>query len=124
MNLGSALKWGAIGLVADFCAPFLTGGLGGVGGFVAGLFQPNARDFDRAYDSGRFGRSWSAPSASGWDIAKTAALTFGALTILPQLIFGAPLYSPRNALLMTGALPLAWSNGLIPNWGWTAGWLT
>lgn len=151
MGIQNALKFGGIGLMADMAAWQVTMGQGTILGAIAGLFTPDAQDMDAAYQGSRFhgglersvgfpmteglfgntqgGPRDPAPSKSEWPgWAKTAAVGAGALLFARNGgAFSFPLYTfaagltPYNS---GGLTPLAWSNGLIPNWGWSAGFLT
>lgn len=133
MGLRTAIQWGGAGFVADVAAPFLTRGLGAIGAFVAGLFQPEASDLDRAYDPAKSGatKEWSLGDINLGGLGKTALIAFGAATILPRIPFLGQMFLFSNPGFLSGIpthpaalLPLAYSRGLIPNWGMTAGWLT
>src|SRR5262245_31390900 len=102
MGLRTALKWGGAGLVADIAAPYLTCGLGAIGGFVAGLFKPDAADFDRAYDPTRSGatKDWSLGDWNLGGLGKAAVLAFGAATILPRIPFLGQLFLFSNPGLL------------------------
>jgi hypothetical protein len=133
-----ALEFGALGMMADqFLAP-ITQGRGGFLGALIGLFTPDASDMDTASRRGgglgileglfgnTFGRPEDPPATSRpWSpLAKVAAVALGA-TLFSTIGSGTPLYGSWLAGLtpynLGGYIPLAWSNGLIPNWGMMAG---
>ena len=151
MGIQNMLKFGGMGLVADMLAGPMTMGQGMIMGGLAGLFTPDAHDLDAAYEGGRFQdrplRSFGLPmmdslfghtqggpndpppterAMPGWAGAAVAGL--GVLSLLsgggpfsfPLYTFAAGL-TPYNS---GGLIPLAWSSGLIPSWGWSAGILT
>lgn len=150
MGLNNLMKFGAIGLAADIFAGPLTQGQGLALGAITGLFAPDAQDMDQAYAGDRFnhlpkhflgfpmteglfgntqgGPRDPAPSNNEWPgWAKTLAMGAGALLMASHGgNFTFPLYSfaagltPYNS---GGLIPLAWSNGLIPNWGWSRGFI-
>lgn len=151
MGLNNAMKFGAIGLAADAFAWPVTMGQGIFLGAIAGLFTPDSKDMDAAYAGDRFqnlpkhylgfpmteglfgntqgGPRDPAPTKREWPgWAKAAAVGVGALMLGRHGgAFSFPLYSwaagltPYNS---GGLMPLAWSNGLIPSWGWSAGFFT
>ena len=142
MSISNAIKYGALGMGVDICSGGMTRGIGMLAGALYGLFTPDAKEMDRAYDdrhrdeqhssydnlpmwTGLFDNK-DSEGKTGWSRgAKTAAIVAGALLLTSGRglgIFGLPLYAagllPYN---LGGAIPLAWSSGLIKNWGWTAG---
>ena len=151
MGIQNALKFGAFGLAADMFAWPVTMGQGMILGAITGLVTPDARDMDAAYEGDRFntnpshymgfpmteglfGNSSGGPQDPqatdkpwpGW--AKTAAMAVGATMLMNNGgAFSFPLYTfaagltPYNS---GGLIPLAYSNGLMPDWGWSAGFLT
>lgn len=134
MSIGNALKFGAVGLAADLFAPMLTGGSGKWMGALAGLFSPDAGAMNQAYDPTRFGLGQLLSNLGSSGLGGITAALFGAATILPSLAQGlnslACFTSPFFAQSIystpyspAGFLPMAWNQGLIQNWGWSAGWL-
>lgn len=151
MGIGNAIKFGAMGLAADSFAWHLTMGKGMFLGAIAGLFTPDAKDMGGTYEpdrfntvssryagfpmmEGLFGNTQGGPNdpapttRSAGTLAKAAALGVGAMLLSGGgSSFSLPLYGWAAGLMpynTGGLMPLAWSNGLLPNWGWTAGFLT
>ena len=151
MGIGNAIKFGAAGLAADALAWHMTMGKGMFLGAIAGLFTPDSKDMGGAYEPDRFnsvsGRYAGFPMTEGlfgntqggphdppptdkpWPTwAKAAAIGVGAVLLGGAGgAFSLPLYGFAAGLMpynTGGLMPLAWSNGLIPNWGWTAGFFT
>ena len=150
MGIKNALTYGAFGLAADLLAgPFVTRGQGMFLGALTGMFTPDAKDMGEAYDPSRFRfggevgglgmfeslfghtqggpRDPEAAETQRPGLGTVGAVALGALA-LSNLgsVFNLPLYGWAAGLLpynSGGLVPLAWSNGLIPNWGWGAGLL-
>jgi len=150
MGLQNLVKFGAMGLATDIFAGPMTGGQGVRLGAIAGLFAPDAQDMDNVYQGsnfsglpmeflgfpmmqGLFGNTQGGPRDPapvknewpGW--AKALAVGAGAMLMganggsfsFPLYTFAAGL-TPYNS---GGAIPLAWSSGLISNWGWSRGFI-
>ncbi|MCK6546910.1 hypothetical protein L6R52_13760 [Myxococcota bacterium] len=134
MSIGNALKYGAVGLAADLFAPMLTGGSGKWVGAFAGLFTPDANGMNQAYAPSSFGLGNLLSNIGNVGLGGITAALFGAATILPSLAqglnnlacFTSPFFAPSiysTPYSPAGFLPMAWNQGLIQNWGWSAGWL-
>jgi hypothetical protein len=142
MGVINGLKGFGMGLAADVMMGGMTGGMCSLLFGIAGLFRPDAGGMEQAHDRSRYGklgafepifgntegkpndpRATSGRSTSIWKTVGAAVLGFGLLTgVLGN--FGLPLYYagllPYNA---GGLVPLAWSNGILPSWGWSAGFI-
>ncbi len=137
MGISNALSYGAMGLAADLFLPQLTGGRGAFLGGMAGLFVTDARDMDRAYQAPNFTgarlfdgfpmlgdlfsgsqggpRDPQPARAGGPSLLEVGAVFLGTSLLSRVAPFSAPLFGlPYNT---GGLLPLAYSNGLIGNWG-------
>jgi hypothetical protein len=134
MSATNALKYGVAGALVDMFAPGLSRGLGGIGGALFGLFKPDAQAMDRAYAPEQIGQQRIQPQGSSFDFPKIATIAMGAMTILPMIgeglfrlsCFTNPMYLPSiwsTPFSPAGLLPMAWNQGLIPNWGMGAGFL-
>lgn len=142
MGLERAVRYAATGYLSDLFAPNVTRGPGTGLGFLTGLFEPDAFEMARAYRSESARDRGALRSFGGFRIsdhlfgteAPASRSTAGVGALATALIsaailaplFSAPLYGFNiysTPLSPAGLIPLAWSAGLIRNWGWLAGFV-